>query len=494
MLFNSLDYLLFYPVVLLFYFLIPRRFRYIWLLAASYYFYGCWSVKYALLMLISTLITFVSGLLIQRSRDKQRPGLAKLCVAGSFIINLAILGFFKYSNFLIENLNALLIFLGQGKQVGAVPGLIPVVGISFYTFQALSYTMDVYRQDVPTEKNVFQYALFVSFFPQLVAGPIERTGNLLSQLKEPQKFTVENARGGLLLIAWGLFIKVVLADNLARIVNPVYANYTAYSGVEIILATFAFAFQVYGDFAGYSYIARGSAEILGVSLMENFRCPYLAVSVADFWRRWHISLTTWFKDYLYVPLGGNRKGTLRKYVNTMIVFIVSGFWHGANWTFVLWGMMNGGLIILGEAARTLRRKAVAAFHINTESFSYTLCRRMLTFLLINFTWIFFRAKTLADAWGMLQKIFLDTRLPKLFSLSIFNIAINAQVTVVALTSMMILLFVDARKNRGHQVRQWVLEQGAPVRYGIYLGLMFAIILFGAFGNAQIQTQFIYFQF
>jgi len=493
MLFTSIDYLIFFPLVLLFYFLIPKRFRYIWLLVVSYYFYMCWNAPYALLMLTSTLTTFASGLLIEKCQKMERPGLAKLCVALSFLINLCILFFFKYANFFIESLNAVLSTLSMNGQAGYINVLLPV-GISFYTFQALSYTMDVYRKDVPAERNVFYYALFVSFFPQLVAGPIERTGTLLPQLKKPQDFNVQNARRGLLLIAWGLFIKLALADNLAPIVTMVYANYADYTGLEIALATFAFSFQIYGDFAGYSYIAIGSAAVLGIRLMENFRAPYLGVSVADFWRRWHISLTTWFKDCLYIPLGGNRKGTARKHMNILIVFLVSGFWHGANWTFVVWGLLNGLLLVLGEITTGLRQRTRAGLRVNTEAASYTFYRRLMTFLLINLTWIFFRADTLTSAWQMLLRVFTDFQLPKLFSPALFDLFFDAQSAILVLGFVLLLMLVDAAKNRGTSVDGWVLSQGAALRWGIYLGLMFTIILFGAYGNTSTQTQFIYFQF
>lgn len=493
MLFNSLDYLFFFPIVFLLYFLIPGRYRYVWLLVASYYFYMCWSARYALLMLFSTLSTYLGGLAVQFFRDRKRAGLSKLSVGLVFAVNLLILGFFKYANFFIENVNTLVGALGLSGQLRHVSLLLPV-SISFYTFQALSYVMDIYRGDTPCERNVLKYMLFVSFFPQLVAGPIERTGNLLTQIHEPKPFRVENARRGLLIMAWGLFMKLVLADNLARVVNPVYDGFAQYAGIEIVLATFLFAFQIYCDFAGYSYIAVGSAEILGFRLTENFRCPYLAVSISDFWRRWHITLTTWFKDYLYIPLGGNRKGRARKYVNSMIVFLVSGLWHGANWTFVIWGAMNGAMIVLGEATKGVRMRAVKALRLNTEAFSYTLYRRTLTFLLICVTWVFFRAPDIGTALRMLGRVATDLQLHRLFSPAIFDMGLNVQLIVVALSSIALLMAVDVAQNRGRDVGAWILSQGAGLRWSVYLSLLLAIILFGVYGSAAYQTQFIYFQF
>ena len=293
----------------------------------------CWNVKYALLIALSTLITYASGLLIHWRRKR-------LWVLLSFASNLAILFFFKYFGFFLDNLTAALALAGVAFKRPAFDVILPV-GISFYTFQALSYTMDVYRGEVEPERNPFRYALFVSFFPQLVAGPIERSKNLLGQLYERHDFDPDRARDGMLLMLWGMFEKIVIADRLALLVDYVYDHYAQLPGATIVLATVFFAFQIYCDFGGYSHIAIGAAQVMGFTLMENFRRPYLAQSAAEFWRRWHISLSTWFRDYLYIPMGGSRRGAFRKYLNTMVTFLVSGLWHGANWSFVVWGGLNG---------------------------------------------------------------------------------------------------------------------------------------------------------
>ena len=335
MLFNSLNYLIFFPIVILLYFVIPLRYqkvRNVWLLIASYFFYMNWNARYALLLFASTFITYLAGIGIDRARTKEKPVLTKWILGLSFAANLGILFFYKYINFFIGNFNKLLGAAGAG-QLEPLDILLPV-GISFYIFQALGYTMDVYRGKTKATTNLLRYMLFVSFFPQLVAGPIERSTNLLKQFDEPHTFETDRVREGLLIMLWGLFMKIMIADNLATCVNLVYQNYPAYTGVEIALATVLFAFQIYCDFGGYTYLAIGSARILGFTLMENFNAPYQALSVKDFWRRWHISLTGWFTDYLYIPLGGNRKGKLRKYINTFIVFFVSGLWHGAAWSYL----------------------------------------------------------------------------------------------------------------------------------------------------------------
>lgn len=384
MLFNSINFMIFFPIVVLIYFIIPDKVKYIWLLAASYFFYMCWNAKYIILIFASTVITYVSGLLIDKVKDTDykiltQNGLKKVIVFGSVIINLSILFYFKYINFAVEIITRVLAKTNVSVNIPVFDVILPV-GISFYTFQALSYTIDVYRGDIYAEKNFLRYALFVSFFPQLVAGPIERSRNLLKQLAVPKKFSFENVREGLLLMLWGFFLKIVLADRIAIFVDTVYANYTTYSGMYVVVATVLFAVQIYCDFFGYSTIAMGTAKVLGVDLMENFDAPYMAASVAEFWRRWHISLTSWFKDYLYIPLGGSRRGKLRKYVNKMIVFCVSGLWHGASLSFVMWGGMNGAYQVVGEIMQPVRSKLVHLLRLNKESLGHRLLRTISTFI------------------------------------------------------------------------------------------------------------------
>lgn len=327
MLFNSYEFILFFPIVVLVTAIIPKKCRTMWLLMASYYFYMCWNPKYALLMMLSTVITYLSGWLVAYGQRKERIDIKRIALAFCICSNIGILFYFKYSNFFIENLNALLGKLGFQGIHSTFDVLLPV-GISFYTFQALSYTIDVYKGTIDAEKNIINYALFVSFFPQLVAGPIERSKSLLSQLRqlEQEKMFLKwnNVRDGLLFMGWGFFQKLVIADRCSIYVNAVYENWEAYGALNLIIATVLFGIQIYCDFGGYTNIARGTAKVLGVDLMANFRQPYLAVDIKDFWRRWHISLTTWFTDYIYISLGGNRRGTVRKYINIMIVFLVSG--------------------------------------------------------------------------------------------------------------------------------------------------------------------------
>lgn len=341
MLFNSLQFVVFFPIIVLIYFIIPKRIKNVWLLISSYFFYMCWNAKYAVLLLLSTVVTYSSGLLLEYVKcadwtEKRKISGKKLVVALSVFLNLGVLFYFKYFNFIMGILGRVLTIFQIELKSSALDILLPV-GISFYTFQALSYTLDVYRGEIYAERNFGRYALFVSFFPQLVAGPIERSKNLLKQLSEPGRFNYDSIRNGLLIMLWGYFLKMVISDRCAVLVNQVYGNYEDYQGFQIILANIFFAIQIYCDFMGYSVIAKGAAEVLGYHLMDNFSQPYFALSVKEFWRRWHISLSSWLRDYLYIPLGGNHGSLCTKYRNIMITFLASGLWHGADVTFILWG-------------------------------------------------------------------------------------------------------------------------------------------------------------
>ena len=495
-LFNSLNYLVFFPAVVLLYFAIPAKYlklRNVWLLISSYYFYLNWYASYALLLFGSTFITYVAGLLIDAARGKEKPVLAKWILGGGFAVNLGILFFYKYANFFVENCNRILGIAGRQERLGTFDILLPV-GISFYIFQALGYTMDVYRGKTKATKNLFRYMLFVSFFPQLVAGPIERSDNLLKQFDEKHTFDADRAREGLLLMLWGLFMKIVIADNVAVYVNAVYGNYMSYTGVEIILATMLFAFQIYCDFGGYSYLAIGSAKVLGFRLMENFRAPYQAVSVKDFWARWHISLTGWFRDYLYIPLGGNRKGKARKYLNTLIVFFASGLWHGAAWTYIIWGVLNGVYMVLEDATKGLRGRIKEKLRVDESRFSYRLGCGLVTFLLIDFTWLFFRAESVGQAFAIIKQTVVSLQFPQIFGLAVNRMGFSMQQLTALIIAFLILAVVDVYKNRCGDVCRLVMKQGAWFRWLIYLGLLFMIMTYGAYGMDYTQTEFIYFQF
>ncbi len=490
MLFNSLEFLIFFPVVTLLYFAIPHKVRYIWLLIASYFFYMCWNPKYALLMAFSTVSTYVAGLLIAKSK---KTGSKKLWVALSFTVNIAILFFFKYFDFAIENVNAILSNIGLELINPAFDVILPV-GISFYTFQALGYTVDVYRNDIEPEKNLLRYALFVSFFPQLVAGPIERSGNLIKQLRERHYFNTKRAAYGLMLMLWGFFEKVVIADRIAYLVDNVYNNYGLYTGFSLVIATVLFAIQIYCDFASYSDIARGAAQVMGFNLMKNFETPYFSQSVAEFWRRWHISLSSWFKDYLYIPLGGNRKGKVRKYFNLMVVFLLSGLWHGASWNYVIWGALNGIYQVIGDMTKGIRKKVSKALGVREGNFSSKLAKGLVTFALIDFSWIFFRAKTFSDAIGIIKNMFSEFNLWIFTDGSLFTLGLDAADMFILLLSLVVLLIVSILKYKGVAIRDTLAKQGIWFRYLVYLAGIFAILIFGIYGPEYDASQFIYFQF
>ena len=480
------------------YYIIPDRVKYLWLLAASYYFYMCWNAQYALLILFSTAVTWISGLLIERvkqghSTESIRIRRKKMIVATSIVLNLSVLFLFKYLEFALSLLGTMLSLIHIELTIPDFDLLLPV-GISFYTFQALSYTIDVYREEVPAEKNFFRYALFVSFFPQLVAGPIERSGNLLHQLTVPHKFSWYHFKDGSLLMLWGFFLKIVLADRIALFVDTVYGDIYTYTGWYLIIATILFAFQVYCDFYGYSVIAKGTAEILGIELMENFNAPFLSLSVAELWQRWHISLTSWFKDYLYIPLGGNRKGSLRKYCNKMIVVLASGLWHGASTTYIIWGALNGLYQIVGELFQPARNKIIDFLGLHRESFGHRLVCCLTTFVLFDFSLIFFRADTLREALVIVGKVLTVSNPWVLFDGSLFTCGLDGQNFFLTIICITILLWADIMKHRNVRVRTAILRQDIWFQCVAVVFFIMAILIFGLWGPGYNASNFIYFQF
>ncbi len=460
-----------------------------------------WNPKYAILIAASTLITWASGIFIDKageiSDSVKSVRMKKAIVVISFTTNLAILVFFKYSNFLLENLNGILIGAGFEVIEKTLDVLLPV-GISFYTFQALSYTADVYGGGVKPERNLFKYALFVSFFPQLVAGPIERSKNLLEQINRVHTIKLwnyERVTKGLILMLWGFFQKMVIADRLALLVDNVYDEYWLYGSTALILATILFAFQIYCDFASYSNIAIGAAKVMGFSLMENFNTPYMSKSIREFWDRWHISLSTWFRDYLYIPLGGNRKGTARKYVNKIIVFLVSGLWHGANWTFVIWGGIHGLYQVAGEVTCELRNKIKHKSKVKTNSFSYGFGQAIITFILADFAWIFFRADSLDSALEIIQRMVTRIDPWTLFDQSIYTWGLDQKEFKVMLFGLIILFLVDlVKKISGRNIDDFLAEQCLWFRWSALLILLFSCVIYGVYGVGYDASQFIYFQF
>ena len=498
MLFNSLGFLIFLPIVICVCFLLPAKIRYIWLLLSSYYFYMCWNARYVILILLSTVVTYLSGRFMEwfkhKPWDKARIiKWKKLCVAGSFIINLSILFFFKYFHFAIDAVNQVLSLVHIQLNQPAFDVLLPV-GISFYSFQALSYTMDVYRDEIYAEKDFLRYALFVSFFPQLVAGPIERSKNLLKHLSIPPRPNFNNLREGVLLMLWGYFLKVVMADRIAIVVDTIYGDPATYGGWYLIIASLLFAIQIYCDFSGYSTIAMGAAKILGIDLMENFNAPYLARSISEFWQQWHISLGSWFRDYLYIPLGGNRKGKRRKYCNLMVVFLVSGLWHGASWSFVIWGGLNGIYQVIGELTKPWRDKLVGFLKLNRASLGHRILQIAITFTLVDFAWVFFRADSIQNAVSIIKGILTVYNPWILFDGSLYKCGIDQKNFTLMLICIGILLFADICKYNRIRIREVIAQQDVWVRWLVFSVSACFILLVGIWGSGYEATNFIYFQF
>lgn len=501
MLFNSFHFLLFFPAVVLAYFIVPAKLRYLWLLAASYYFYMSWNAKYAVLIAFSTFVTWASGLLLgicKKQGIKHTAG--KWVVALSFLINLGILAFFKYFDFALGNVNALLSRMGFAAIERRFDLVLPV-GISFYTFQALSYTMDVYREEIEPEKNIAKYALFVSFFPQLVAGPIERSKNLLRQIDAIDRVSIrtlydyDRIASGLRIMLWGYFQKMVIADRIAILVNTVFDSWYFYGTVELVLAAAAFSIQIYCDFNSYSTIAVGAAKVMGFTLMENFDTPYFARSIQEFWRRWHISLSTWFKDYLYIPLGGSRCSKLRRYRNLLVTFLVSGLWHGASWHFVVWGGIHGALQVVAAETRGLRDRIYERFHTKRASFSFQLGQVASTFVLTTFAWIFFRAESLSQAFSYIERIFTKPDWWALSDGTVYRLGLKRMEMNILLSSLWVLFAASLVKYKNHETLDvFLTKQCAWFRWLAVAGLFAYVFLFGIYGPGFDASQFIYFQF
>lgn len=497
MLFNSMHFLVFFPIVIAIYFIIPKKVRPFWLLISSYYFYMSWNAKYAVIIAATTIATYLCGLVLDKFPGEKAIKIRKLSVGVCIAFNLAILAFFKYGNFAIDSVNSILKACHISTVDAHINYLLPV-GISFYTFQALGYIIDVYRGDIKAEKNFFTYALFVSFFPQLVAGPIERSKNLLSQLKavsEIKLFDLKRIFSGIILMVWGLFMKMVIADRVAILVDNVYSDFRMLGSTELILAAVGFSLQIYCDFGSYSLIAIGAAKVMGFELMENFNTPYFAKDIKDFWGRWHISLSTWFKDYLYIPMGGNRKGKLRKAINVLVVFLVSGLWHGANWSFVLWGFLHGAAQVLLDVLKKPANYVISKLKVDTKCFSWRLLQTSLTFIFVAFAWIFFRSASVTDGFVYVSRIFTKANPWQFLNGSIYGLGLDPTEISILVFSVLILFatsIIKYRKNMTLDV--YLYSQNLWFRWFVVIGLIVMIFVFGEYGPGFDAKQFIYFQF
>ena len=474
MLFNSLSFLLFFPVVCIVYFCIPsNKWRNLFLLGASYYFYMCWEPVYALLLIASTLITYFAAFAIEKYVQYK-----KKILLFSVIANLSILFFFKYFNWVAEDITYILDQAGLSIHIPEFRVLLPV-GISFYTFQALGYLIDVYRGDIKAEKNVFIYALFVSFFPQLVAGPIERSRNLLPQFRNKHSFDGNGAITGIQLMLWGFFLKLVIADRFALYVNEIYDNIGNQDGSSILLASFFFCFQLYGDFAGYSYVAIGASRVMGFRLMDNFQRPYFfSTSIQEYWKRNHISLTTWFMDYVYYPMVGSSINIYWWCFCIFFTFFLSGFWHGANWTYVMSFTIFGFYLVICMLKNKPQKRIEKKYHLNNNKL-WLWSNRFLTLLLVMIALVFFRANNIEDGFTVLMRMFTD-----------LSMVLFTQMNVQKYNLMILLMLFVIEYMIEYKKISLVSSYPLPVHICMSLFLIFAIFLLGVFEGEQ----FIYFQF
>jgi alginate O-acetyltransferase complex protein AlgI len=512
MLFNSAAFLIFFPLVTTTYFLLPHRFRWMLLLAASCYFYMAFIPKYILILAITITVDYFAGLGLEKFDGRKK----RWVLIASILTNIGMLAFFKYFNFANENLALLAKFIGWNYPIQSLAIILPI-GLSFHTFQSLSYTIEVYRGHQKAERHFGYLALYVMYYPQLVAGPIERPQNILHQLHTEQRFDYQRVTDGLKWMAWGMFKKVVVADRMVLFVNPVYNDLTNHNGPALVFATLAFAIQIYCDFSGYSDIALGSAQVMGVKLIKNFNHPYFARSISEFWRRWHISLSTWFRDYVYIPLGGNRVAQPRWLFNLFLTFLISGLWHGANWTYIIWGALHGLYFIFSALTEPVWRQLSTLARLDQLPRLKIAISTLRTFSLVTFAWIFFRADSLTDAlyivrhlvsgwpsylaqsWNIMQEGFQKTTELGLYSLvdALFKIIApltEESRTVIALTSLalIILIVIEVLQYRGDFLEQ-LHQRPVYFRRIVYASLVAVILILGT-SYASVQQAFIYFQF
>ncbi len=479
MLFNSSEFLFFFPVIYLLYWVLSKHrvYQNVLLIVASYIFYGFWDWRFLILLSFSSLLDFTTAFYMGKTNS---PSARKKLLYISLIGQLGILGFFKYFNFFIENFKSLFSPFGLTADFFTFHVLLPV-GISFYTFQTLSYVIDVYRKKMEPTKDIISFFSFVSFFPQLVAGPIERAYNMLPQFARERKFKADDFKDGMRLIIAGYFKKMVIADNACLTVDHIFDSHQYNHGLVLILGSFLFAFQIYGDFSGYTDIARGLARMLGFYLSMNFFYPYFSKSITEFWHRWHISLSTWFRDYVYISMGGNRKGKTRTDINLITTFTLSGLWHGANWTFIIWGFINGIYLVIEKAIG--RTKKIFSFPRKISS----ALKLILTFILINITWIFFRSRNITDAFNYLKGIFSSLIEPKAFSFLHEELFPKGYIAIFLILILVSLEWI----NRAHAHFLDITHLPRMRRIATYFFVLLIILMFGSFFDIH---EFIYFQF
>lgn len=510
MIFTSIKFLLFFAIVLFGYYIIPKKAQWVWLLAASVFFYVSSKPVFLVFLGASILITYLSALYMKKLDNEKNATLEKrqnsktkskgtgfekkanrkrlaVCIVGT-VLNVGILAYTKYVNFFLENISA-----ATGSEFTAIDVIIPL-GISFYTFQTTGYLIDVYRRNAEPEKNPLKYALYASFFPQILQGPIAKYNELAPQMFAHHRFNYEKVKSGLLRMLWGFFKKLVIADRVAIFVNMVYNNYEDYSGFVVAVAAIFYMVQLYTDFSGYMDIAIGAGEALDITMTENFKAPFFSSGVPEFWRRWHVSLGRWFKDYIYIPMGGNRKGTIRTLVNLAVVWIVTGVWHGASWNFVFWGVYFGALIIISRLLTPYIKKLEEKLRINTECFSFRFFAILKTFLLVCFGFIFFRADGFITSLRMIKSMITQFNPWVFFDGTFLELGLDGKNWNVVIISLIVLFCVSLANEKGIKVREKIAQQNLAFRWAIYLIGIFAVMIFGIYGAAYDAASFIYFDF
>ncbi len=482
----SLTFFIFLPLFMVLYYIVPQKYRYIAITAGSYIFYGFADFRLLIVLISVTVLTYIGGIVLHKKKTRA-------VYAIFMILTVLILLIFKYTNFAIRNINLILgKFTGETAYQLTSVNLILPVGLSFIVFQACTYLGDIYRDKLCVEKNILRYAAFVAFFPTILSGPIQKARELLPQIKKPMPFDAETAKKGTILFVWGAFEKIMVANKLLIIVNRVFGDYESYNSVYYIIAAVCFSLYIYADFASYSDMARGIAMLMGIRVGKNFNNPYLSCSTAEFWNRWHMSLNAWFIENIYIPLGGNRKGVLRKYINTFIVFFISGLWHGAAYRYIAWGVINGGLVITGQILKPIKSRIYSAFHIDEEVESIKYLRRIIVFILITITWIFFNNGVL-DSLIILKRIFLLNPI-NFFDQNLFSISGTLAATFT--TAVAALLFVYIQLKRQNESLEYKRYSRQPLLFQTaILGILICVCVFGACStDATVNTQFIYFQF
>lgn len=467
----SVKFIICFLIATIVYYIIPSKHRYIWLCLISYAFYYTIDYRFIPVLVFVTLTTFLGGIFIEKNPTKGKAILSTIIT-----INILLLCGFKYGGFFIHR------------------SIILPIGISFYMLQSLSYIIDVYKGKVESEHNILRYATYVAFFPTVTSGPIERASSLLKQYAKPAKLSYNNIREGFYLVVWGFFLKLVISDRIAIYVNTAYSDINTYTGFYLVVAALLYSIQIYTDFYGYSVLAKGYAKILGIDIMNNFESPYMSKNTAEFWNRWHISLSSWLKDYIYIPLGGNRRGRIRQYVNILIVFLISGMWHGATATFIVWGLLHGLYQVIGKVTVRVREKLNNILLFNSDSFSHRVMQGVITYGLVSIAWVLFRAESFAQAAKILKGMIVTNNIWIFFDDTIYNCGLNQKNMMVLIFAMIILVIADILNFKKICIRQAIMKQEWWFRYALLIGAILFIIVFGIWGIGYTNSGFIYLQF